>query len=587
MKRILLFVCCLITTIGWAQERERTQIHIEHANQLHKKAGSDAVRLIGNVHIRHDSTNFYCDSAYYYEKQNSFDAFQHVHINVNDSVDMYSRTMVYDGNRRFAEFFDDVRMMDDSTLLETQYMTYDRDLHLASYPHHGVTTRGNKKLVSDIGFYRDDIKEFRFFKKVEVTTPKYQMYTDTLYYNTNIEKMWFQGPTTIVNEENRMEGNHGYYLTQRDLAYLDDHPVMYNKTQVLLADSMLYDRQRGFAKAMNSIQMNDTSYKVMLCGEYAELWEKTGFSFATDSAYAVYYDGGDSLFISADTMFYHFKTDLNEEEKVVGRRNVRFYKSDMQGRCDTMTYNMADSIIRMRVDPVLWTDNSQITAEKIDIKTAHHTIDSLFQRGKAFIISKDSIEGYNQINGGQMISSFSDGNIRHVDVIDASKVISWLREDDGALIGINVSSAKDMKILMGENEISRIKYYLNVEETLFPEKDLKESDRYLEGFVWREKERPMSKEDVLKREKAEDRSQETEDGSQKMVKSVSEDDDSDLSDEEDLEEVLEDGLTGEGDSEEALEEQESDEDDAEEEDLGEDFLGEEDLALGFASVSVE
>ena len=79
MKRIvIILLLCLTVVMAWSQERERTQIHIMHANQFHKKAVSDAVRLIGDVHIRHDSTNFFCDSAYYYEKQNSFDAFQHV-----------------------------------------------------------------------------------------------------------------------------------------------------------------------------------------------------------------------------------------------------------------------------------------------------------------------------------------------------------------------------------------------------------------------------------------------------------------------------------------------------------------------------
>jgi lipopolysaccharide export system protein LptA len=401
---------------------------------------------------------------------NSFDAFQNVHIKINDSIDMYSRTMKYDGNLRFAEFFDNVRMKDDSTLLRTEYMTYDRNLHLASYPHHGITTRGDKQLVSEIGFYRDDIKEFRFFKTVEVTSPKYQMFTDTLYYNTRIDKMWLQGGGLMKNENN----------------------------QEIEADSMLYDCQKHFTKAVNNIQITDTAYNVIMYGQYAELWEKTGFSFATDSAYVVYYDGGDSLFIASDTMFYHFKAELNEEEKIIGRRHVRFYKSDMQGQCDTMTFFMADSIIRMRVDPVLWTDNSQITGDHIDIKTAHHAIDSLFQKGNAFIISKDSIEGYNQINGNEMVSKFKDSSIDHVNVTESSKVISWLREDDGSLIGINKSSSKNMKILMNDQSISLIKYYQNIDETLYPEKDLKEKDRYLDGFIWREEERPKDKEGIFK-----------------------------------------------------------------------------------------
>ena len=463
MKRVLLILAILMTVASWGQER--TTIHIEHANQMLKTLESEAVLLKGEVHIRHDSTHFYCDSANY-----------------------------FDG--RYAELFGHVRMVDDSTVLETEHLTYDRDQHLASYPNHGVTTRGDKKLVSDLGFYRDDKKEFRVFKNVVATSPKYQMYTDTLYYNTPLEKMWFQGPTTIINEENTLEGTHGYYLTERDLAFLDEHPVMYNETQTLTADSLLYDRQNYFAKGMSRIQMIDTSYKVILRGQYVEVWEKIGFSFATDDAYAVYYDDPDSLFIASDTMFYHFKTELNKEEKILGRRHVCFYKSDMQGRCDTMTYDMADSTIQMRKDPVLWTDNSQMTGEQIDIRVAHHAIDSLFQRGHAFIISKDTVEGYNQINGADMVSKFIDGSIDHVNVTGDAKVISWLREDDASLIGINKSSAKRMRILMKDKSISLIKYYENIDETLYPEKDLKESERYLDGFLWRE-DRPEDKEGIF------------------------------------------------------------------------------------------
>ena len=461
-------ILCLMGVIGWAQEKERTMIHIEHANQFHKTAASEAVRLLGDVHIRHDSTHFFCDSAYYYEERNSFDAFYHVHIKINDSIDMYSRTMTYDGDLRFAEFFNEVRMTDDSTVLETEYMTYDRNAHLASYPHHGVTTRGDKKLVSEIGYYRDDLKEFRFFKDVVVTSPKYQMYTDTLYYNTRMEKMWFQGGGLMKNENN----------------------------QEIVADSMIYDCERHFTRAIDNIQVTDTAYKVILRGDYGEVWEKRGLTFATDSAYAIYYDQGDSLYIAADTMFYHFKTEQNKEEKILGRRHVRFFRSDMQGLCDTLTYNMADSIIQMRVAPVLWTDDAQLTGNTIDIKVANQALDSIIQRGNAFIISEDSIEGYNQINGNDVVSKLRDGELHHVNVNGDAKTITWLREDDGGLIGINKSTSKRMLILMEEQSVSLIKHYDGIEETLYPEKDLKDNDRLLEGFIWREKERPKSKEEI-------------------------------------------------------------------------------------------
>ena len=232
-------------------------------------------------------------------------------------------------------------------------------------------------------------------------------------------------------------------------------------------------------------------------GQYGELWEDTGLAFATDRAYVMYYDDPDTLFITSDTLFYHFQSELTNVKKILGRRHVRFFKSDMQGLCDTMTYNMTDSTIRMLVDPVLWTDNSQMTGDRIDIRISHHAIDSLFQQGNAFTISKDSVEGYNQINGASMISKLFDGRVDHMEVTGDAKVISWLRDDDGSLIGINKSNAKRMRILMKDSGISLIKLYEEISETLFPEKDLKEEDRYLNGFRWREDERPKSKEEII------------------------------------------------------------------------------------------
>ena len=509
MKHVKWFIVSLFLLLSQAivaqeqdtVQRKKTRIHIEHYDvATFSKSMGDMQRLIGHVKMRHDSAYFYCDSAYFYQKTNSFNAFQNVHIIVNDSVEIFSDLLDYDGNTRFAEFFDNVKLMDDSTTLLTEYLTYDRNLHLACYPDSATTYRGDKTLISCIGYYRDDIKEFSFFENVEVTSPKYQMYTDTLYYNTNIEKMWFEGPTTIINQENILDGEHGYYLVNEDLVFLDKRPFMHNETQRMWSDSLRYDRNVGLAKAYHHVDMIDTSYKVVMRGDYMELWEHKNFSYATDSAYAISYDGGDSLYIHSDTLFFHFDKEKEELEKLIARRNVRFYKSDMQGKCDTMTYLMADSIIRMRVNPVLWTEDSQLTGDKIDIKTNGESIDFVLQQGNGFIISQDSIEGFNQIKGTDITSRFKDGDIHHVNVDGTSaESLYWIRDDDGATIGIDVAKSETMVIEMKNQSISIIKSFKDIKETMYPEKDLKENDRYLAGFKWLDEARPKDKDDIFRR----------------------------------------------------------------------------------------
>lgn len=515
MKAKLLLIASfflLLSQIVVAQEqdtvqRKKTRIHIEHYDvATFSKSMGDMQRLIGNVKMRHDSAYFFCDSAYFFEKTNSFNAFQNVHIIVNDSVEIFSDLLDYDGNTRFAEFFDNVKLMDDSTILLTEYLTYDRNLHLACYPDSATTYRGDKTLISCIGYYRDDLKEFSFFENVEVTSPKYQMFTDTLYYNTNIEKMWFEGPTIIINEENTLDGEHGYYLVDEDIAFLDKRPVMRNETQRMKSDSMYYNRNIGLAKAYDHVDMIDTSYKVVMRGNYVEMWENKGLSFATDSAYAISYDNdnSDSLYIHGDTLFMYFDKQKEEAKKLIARRNVRFFKSDMQGKCDTLTYLVADSTIRMRVNPILWAEDSQMTGIDIDIKIKDQAIDWVLQKGNAFIISQDTVEGFNQIKGTDITSRFKDGGIHRVNVDgDKAETIYWIRDDDGGLIGIDVSNSETMVIEMENQNISIIKSFKGISETMYPESDLSESSRYLQGFKWHDEARPRDKDDIFRRIEAE------------------------------------------------------------------------------------
>ena len=508
MKAKLLFIVSFFLLLSQpivAQQqdsipRKKTRIHIEHYDVASfSKSQGDMQRLIGNVKMRHDSAYFYCDSAYFYEKTNSFNAFQNVHIIVNDSVEIFSDLLDYDGNTRFAEFFDHVKLMDDSTTLLTEYLTYDRNLHLACYPDSATTFRGDKTLKSHYGYYRDRLKEFSFFENVEVHSPKYQMYTDTLYYNTGIEKMWFEGPTTIINKENVLKGKHGYYLVNEDHVFLDRRPYMHNETQQMWSDSIFYDRNRGLAKAYNQVDMIDTSYQVIMRGDYMEMWENKGLSFATDSAYAISYDEDDSLYIHGDTLFMYFDKQEEEAKKLIARRNVRFFKSDLQGKCDTLTYLMSDSTIRMRVAPILWAEDSQMTGTSIDIKLKDHTVEWVLQKGNALIISQDSIEGFNQIKGTDITSHFHDGDIHRVNVDgEGAETIYWIRDDDGGLIGIDVAKSITMIIEMQNNKVSKIKGYKDISETMYPESDLQESARYLQGFKWHNDARPTDKDDIFR-----------------------------------------------------------------------------------------
>lgn len=494
---IILLFCWTLN----AQQNSKTFVHIVHADhQVYDESyGKDVERLIGNVALRQDSAYFYSDSAHFNEKTRYFDGFGHVHIKVNDSTDIFSDKCKYSGDIKFAELFNNVILKDDSTTLKTNYMTYDRNKHLATYPRHGSITRNDKNLVSEKGYYRDDIQVAYFRKDVVVTTPKSQMFTDTLVYKIQEERMYFYGPTTIYYDENILQGNYGWYDSKNDIAYLDKGATLSNKGYSITSDSMFYDKKADFAKAMSNVFIEDTVNKAIVEGNYAEMWKKLGKSFVTDSVRALYFAERDTLYLHSDTLFFFMDTTTQKAERMLAYYNVRFFRRDIQGKCDSLNYYVADSCAKMRRDPIIWAENSQLRGDSINIVIAKKAIDTVLLYPNGFIIQKDTIEGFNQIKGKTMIAYFKNNQLDHVYDDGNAETVYWLREEDGSMIGINVSQSVAMDIKIEKNQIVRIKYFKKTNETLYPKEKMKSGVEILKGFEWLDELRPTDPGDIFRK----------------------------------------------------------------------------------------
>ena len=495
MKHYILAILLLLSW-GVSAQKSKTVIHILNADMADydERLGKDVQRLIGNVVMRQDSTYFYSDSAYYNEKTKFFDGFGNVHIIVNDSVNIYSKLLKYNGETKFAELFHDVILKDDSTVLKTQYMTYDRVKHLATYPNKGTITRNDKKLVSRKGYYRDDIKVLYFRKDVVGTMPDYKIVSDTLVYDTDNEMMYFYGPTNIYNKENTLFGNYGWYNTETELAYLDRRASLRNEKQTMTADTMYYNKKTSYAKALNDVIIEDTVNKGILKGNYAEMWKDLGKCMITNNLRGYYYEETDTLFAKADTLYIFFDTLTNDIQRIKAFYNVRFFRNDIQGKCDSLHYVVADSTVYMRTKPVIWAEDSQLSGDSINIHIRKKSIDKLLMRPNAFVIQQDSIDGFNQIKGKQITTFFKGNDIDHMFNEGNAETIYWLRDDDGSLIGVNFSQSAEMDIRIRNRQISNIKYFKNIKETLYPEEQLKDNMEYLNGFLWQEDIKPMRSE---------------------------------------------------------------------------------------------
>ncbi|MFQ8826200.1 MAG: hypothetical protein ACLR76_00535, partial [Alistipes sp.] len=79
---------------------------------------------------------------------------------------------------------------------------------------------------------------------------------------------------------------------------------------------------------------------------------------------------------------------------------VRTYRTDFQAVCDSLVAFSADSTIHMYVDPVLWSEQNQITSQVVDIFTKNQTIDKAVFTGEPLMCSEVEPERYyNQVKG--------------------------------------------------------------------------------------------------------------------------------------------------------------------------------------------
>ncbi len=478
-----------------------TKIKLLKANDLKysKQLGEKVQRLIGNVQLQHDSALLFCDSAYLYELTNSFKGFGNVHIKASDTLNIFSNRLLYDGNTKVAELIEDVRLVENDATLFTNHLWYNRGTEIAYYLEDGKIVDSANTLTSTRGYYYTRKKEAYFKKNVVLYNKEYSMFADTLMYNTETETAWFYGPTTIMSKENLIYCEKGWYNTKQDIARFGDNAYIQTKEQILKGDDLYYDRNRNYGEARNNVSLTDTIQDIVVYGHYGEFRKTEGYSFITDSTVAVLADKEDSLYMHSDTLWILFDS-LQKAELMLGYHHTKFWRKELQGMCDSLVYNFADSTIYLFTEPVLWSGINQLTADSIHIAIRNNQIDTLALVGSSFIVSMDdtlSKTTFNQVKGRTMTGYFKDNELVKVIVKGNAESIFFVREENSSLIGINKTTSNDLNIYLSENEVQTISPLKNVEAQMYPDKDLPKEDRKIKGFKWIDNKRPVNKQDIF------------------------------------------------------------------------------------------
>ena len=501
---LCLFGFCLVAQV---QPRRNTaqpaksKVYLLHADVLKKSKDNpdpNAQILVGDVEFRHDSIYMYCDSACFYEKTNSLEAFNNVRMLQGDTLALYGDYLFYDGNTQIAQVRNNVRMENRTTTLTTDSLNYDRIANLGYFFDGGTLMDEENVLTSDWGEYSPATKMSVFNYEVKLVNPQFTLTSDTLRYNTASKIASIVGPSDIDSDESHIYSELGFYYTQQGQAELLNRSVLSNGGKTLTGDSLFYDRNRGIGEAFRNVEFVDAPNKNMLTGNYCHYSQNTGYAFATDEAMAVDFSQGDSLFIHADTlqMFsFHLDTDsLYREARAYHK--VRFYRTDVQGVCDSLVFSSKDTCLTMYRDPILWNNQQQLLGEKIMIYMNDSTIDWAHIENQALSAERLDSINYNQVTGKEIKAYFKGGEMHKVDVINSVRAVYYPMEKDSSFMGMNVLETGQLSMFLENRKLKRI-WMPKANGIMYPMSQIPPEKRQLENFVWFDYIRPLNKEDIF------------------------------------------------------------------------------------------
>jgi lipopolysaccharide export system protein LptA len=505
MRRISLFLLLIcLHLITSAQTPKKIKLvkadAIEYDERLVK-----AQRVVGSVVFEHEGTSMLCDSAWLYEEDNRLKAFGKIRITDPKGMSLTGDELDYDGNERLAEIRKNVLLKDGDMTLTTDMVQYKLEERVASYFGGGrIISLANKNiLTSKSGFYFASEKVFHFKKDVELKNPRYTMFTDTLHYHSFNEQAYLLGPTTIISDQNKIYCENGWYDTKSDRARFGENAKIWTAEQILSSDSLYYDRTKGLGEAFRNVLIEDTINKIQIRGDYGRYLEFKDESYVAGRALMEQFFLKDTLTMHADTL--RMLPDSLDKRRILAYYGVRMFKPDMQGVCDSLSYSEADSTMSMFFEPVLWSEDNQISGTQIDLLAYEGNIKKIFIPEKSFIISQVDSAHYNQIKGREMIGTFAENELRIVSVDGNGEAVYYATEESEdttgiapiEIIGVNKGACSNIVIYIKDREIHRVNFITKPENKFFPLDKIAAEELILKDFKWINDERPLSADDLF------------------------------------------------------------------------------------------
>lgn len=535
--RILLFILSLLSVVLSAQElptppqkdpflqnpvsgnapaaSPENKVRIRHADQIKKDTKYDGNRyLVGNVAIEHQGSVLYADEVVLYDAENFVRAIGNVKLQNADGSVITAAEMEYDGNTQRGVAQKNVVLNDPKgTTIRTQTMYYDRLSNQAYYNTGGTISDGKSTTYSKTGTYDLASRTINLNQNVKIEDREYTLEGPNLIQNQNTNIVDITGPTTIINKKNpgnRIYTEKGTHNLSTKESFLTKNSRIYYNGKILSGDKMYYHQIRGFGTATGNVLLDDPNEKRYLKGGYGEIYQLKDSAMVTNSPYAVKILENDSIYFAAEKILSYQKTDAQSIKKSYLRafKKARIYKSDAQGRADSIAFNETDGVMHMYTKPILWSGERQVSGDKIEayFNTETENIDSLKVIGNGMAISKvDSVnllDEFNQVKGKTMNVYYEQEKIKEIKVIGNAQAITYAddvneRTKETERLGITLSTCGIIGAYFEGDALQIISCSIGADANTYPMSLISPEEKKFPDFNWNTKDRIRKWEDIL------------------------------------------------------------------------------------------
>jgi lipopolysaccharide export system protein LptA len=192
-------------------------------------------------------------------------------------------------------------------------------------------------------------------------------------------------------------------------------------------------------------------------------------------------------------------TDTSRIRILFGHHNAKIFKSDLQAKADSLFYSSSDSTIRCYVNPMIWSQGSQMSGDTLYLQMKNKKLDNMDIFYHSFIVNIEDGDTthFNQVAGKKMRGFFVNDKLNRIFVDGNAERIYFSRDSLKKVDGMYRSLSSRIRANFKDNKISNVLDIVKTEHRYGPPAKFTEDDKILKGFIWKPKDRPVSKEAII------------------------------------------------------------------------------------------